>query len=355
MTTIYTDGRQGPPGPLAASVLDLDTLADLHTRTFVPGTLAYVQAPLNAYYSWSPDDTRTPDGSTVIAGRKGNWILHATQTGAVALSGNDGVVQLTNGVTIEQAQIAQEQLYPFSIQPSAAGSGAFQIATETALFNSTYDNVMHVGYNIFGQVAEEPRLAWSAEANYEQTPGQHCVEMHAQIFDPALPAFEFNRPFSTQYWRGDGRMFTALGYSDGGHGPATAQLVITEHSTNAVQVAWQTGQMILQPSSYQIIANNGLDIFSSGASSIIRLSAGTGNVCNAFLDSSLNEFYVQLEGVYAFAVESNLVSAQVPIAISEATAAPAAPEAGFVLYVDIADGNLKAIAASGKVTVLASP
>jgi hypothetical protein len=355
MPTIFTDGRQGPPGPLAASVTNLELLADLHSTTFVAGTLAYVQAPLDAYYSWSPEDTRTPDGSTVVAGRKGNWILHSTQTGAAALSGVGGVVPLANGVRIEQKQTAAELMIPFSIQPSEPGTGAFQIGTESILFNSTYDNVLHVGYNVFGQVADEPWIRWSLESNYEQTPGQHCVEMHAQILDPALPQFVFNRPFSTQYWRGDGRMFTALGYSDGGHGPGTGQLTITEASTDAEQVSWLTGEMLFQPANYQIIAGNGLTIHTLGAKSLLQFSAGNENKCNFFLDSSLSAFYVVLNGVYAFVVENNVVSAQVPIAISQATPAPAKPAAGFILYVDEADGMLKTIAASGKVTVLASP
>jgi hypothetical protein len=56
-----------------------------------------------------------------------------------------------------------------------------------------------------------------------------------------------------------------------------------------------------------------------------------------------------------FGLESASVASQGALALLQPIPAPHAPASGFVLYVDQADGRLKAIGPKGTVTVLASP
>jgi len=361
MGTIVTGGKQGPPGPVASSVTDLASLAALCTTTFVAGTLAFVQAPISSYYSWSPDDTQTPNGSTIVAGMNGNWLLSAAQTGAVALAGNDGAVPIPSGVTIVQSQLAHERMIPLLVQPSVPGAGAHCIALDSVQFHSTYDNVLHIGYNPFGTVSSQPRSMFTVEANYESVPGVITVEMHAQILDPAYPAYGLLRPFSAQYvlagsTSAQGRLVSGIQYSDGPGGPGTGYSLIAELSTGATQVKWLTGQMQLLPPNYEIVAYDGLTIQSSTNGSAIELLTGDGASQDAIvIDNTNHRSYFCQGSAAVFFVNSTNLNACVPVTLSTPAAAPAAPAAGFTLYVDEADGKLKAIAASGAVTVLASP
>jgi hypothetical protein len=361
MGTIVTDWKQGPPGPIASSVADLASLAALCTTTFVAGTLAFVQAPVSSYYSWSPADTETPNGSTIVAGMNGNWLLCAAQTGAVAMVGSDGVVALPSGVTIAQSQLAHERMVPLLLQPSVAGTGAHCIALDSVQFNSTFDNVMHVGYNPFGAVSSQPRSMFTVEANYESVPGVVTVEMHAQILDPAYPQYGLLRPFSAQYVLGSsssaqGRLVSGIQYSDGPGGPGTGYSLIAELSTGATQIKWLTGQTQILPANYEIIATNGLTIQSSTNGSAIELLTGDGASQDAIVIDNTNHrsYFLQGSSNVLFINSTNLNSC-VPVTLSTPAAAPPAPATGFTLYVDEADGKLKAIAASGTVTVLASP
>ena len=149
-------------------------------------------------------------------------------------------------------------------------------------------------------------------------------------------------------------MFTGLEYSDGGHPAGTGSLGIVETSTGTQQTIWVTGEMILPPTNYRILAANGLAISSLGANSTIQIGAGTGNANALVVDSANNRSVFQQGGRFVLLLNSTDLNACVPVTFSTPAAAPPPPPDGFTLYVDVADGKLKAIAASGTITVLAS-
>jgi hypothetical protein len=310
MATIYSTDRQGPPGPLAASVADLTALANLCTDTFVPGTLAYVAAPTAAYYAWAPNDARTPDGSTIIAGKGGNWILHAKEAGAVALAGENGSVPMPSGVTITQAQLDSEPIFPLSLQPSAPGAAAFGLRMDSTPFNSTYDNVLHLGYNV-AFTEPEPRALWSIETDYESTPGNQTVEMHAQVYETGYSG-GLIRPFSISYQRGSstapaaprGQLGLTFEYSDAGAGPGVGYLSINEHSTGAQQVKFMTGQMLFAPPRFQVNANDGMIVKSwlPGPNCVIELAAGANGDESLLVDGYNHRFAFEQQGAVVFQI-----------------------------------------------------
>jgi hypothetical protein len=64
--------------PTSATVANLIALAALPTTSYVLGTLAFVSSGSGSYYAFSPDDPSTPNGTTVVAGVGGNWLLAGT-------------------------------------------------------------------------------------------------------------------------------------------------------------------------------------------------------------------------------------------------------------------------------------
>ena len=71
-------GVQGPPGPVAASVVNAAALTATLTATFLAGTQAYVQSLKSTYY-YDPTSAATPDNVTVIAAQGGgNWVQVGT-------------------------------------------------------------------------------------------------------------------------------------------------------------------------------------------------------------------------------------------------------------------------------------
>jgi hypothetical protein len=64
--------------PITASVADLTALALLATGSYGIGVCAFVQAGAGSYFLWSPSDPSTPNGTTVVAGSGGNWLLAGT-------------------------------------------------------------------------------------------------------------------------------------------------------------------------------------------------------------------------------------------------------------------------------------
>jgi hypothetical protein len=114
--------------------------------------------------------------------------------------------------------------------------------------------------------------------------------------------------------------------------------------------------MQILPANYEIVAYDGLSIQSSLNGSWIELLTGDGASQDAFvIDNANHRSYFCQGSANVLFVNSTNLNACVPVTLSAPAAAPPAPGSGFTLYVDEADGKLKAIAASGTVTVLASP
>lgn len=90
-----------PPAPIVATVATLTALATQPTTGFSVGEVALVEASAGALYQWSPADPLTPNGTTIVAGVSGNWLLAATvgivvtAAAAALLAGSDqGVYDL---------------------------------------------------------------------------------------------------------------------------------------------------------------------------------------------------------------------------------------------------------------------
>lgn len=91
---------QAPPVPLEITVATLGALAALNTTPFSLGDIGFVQAGAGSWFAWSPGDTLTPNGTTIVAttggGPPGNWLLAGTVTititslAAATLSGFSG-------------------------------------------------------------------------------------------------------------------------------------------------------------------------------------------------------------------------------------------------------------------------
>ena len=94
--------QTSPPNAIVATVAGLAALASLAATGFTLGQYAFVQAGAGAYWAWSPGDTRTPDGKTIVASTApspapaGNWLLAPTvlvHIPAASLAGLVGISQ----------------------------------------------------------------------------------------------------------------------------------------------------------------------------------------------------------------------------------------------------------------------
>ena len=168
------------------------------------------------------------------------------------------------------SQISHETVTLWQIAPST--ETPYQMCLESFHFNSTWDNVLKYGFNVNTALsATQPSAYRTIEQDFEVSPGVHTIEAHMEINDPALRAGAY-RPWTCNYKVGVGTLVAGFQYSDlGGAGEVT----ILEASTAAIQVAWLTGQMQLQPNNYVIVATNGLTIESSSAGSAIEVLAGS--------------------------------------------------------------------------------
>lgn len=82
-------GLQGPPGPVSANVSSLASLATLpqNAASALAGTVVGytpIAGGQTTYYQWAPASTATPNGSTIVAGNGGNWLIWLGTTVSVA-------------------------------------------------------------------------------------------------------------------------------------------------------------------------------------------------------------------------------------------------------------------------------
>ncbi len=93
-TTGASLGQLGPSPTVSADIpivsatfASLSALASLPTTTYSLGTVAFVTASEGSYYGWSPLDPSTPNGTTIVAGSGGNWLLYGTVIVTLTASG----------------------------------------------------------------------------------------------------------------------------------------------------------------------------------------------------------------------------------------------------------------------------
>lgn len=70
-----------PPEPTVETFASLAAMAAFNASALTVGQLAIVTAGVGSFYQWSPGDTNTPNGTTIVAstgGTAGNWLLAVT-------------------------------------------------------------------------------------------------------------------------------------------------------------------------------------------------------------------------------------------------------------------------------------
>jgi hypothetical protein len=72
------------PTPVTYTPSTIAAMAALSTTGVAAGTIAFVQAALGSWFAWSPGDTNTPNGATIVTSTSGtvagNWLLMGTVT-----------------------------------------------------------------------------------------------------------------------------------------------------------------------------------------------------------------------------------------------------------------------------------
>ena len=138
-------GVQGPPGPVAASVVNAAALTATLTATFLAGTQAYVQSLKSTYY-YDPTSAATPDNVTVIAAQGGgNWVLvAATSAAAIPPGVTPFVFDPSSIVPGGLDGAAWRMLYP-SLAPTIRRFGGTDVHGYTTLVEVNKERTATVG------------------------------------------------------------------------------------------------------------------------------------------------------------------------------------------------------------------
>ena len=154
--------------------------------------------------------------------------------------------------------------------PAVPAFGAFIFA---GLFNTTFDYVQFYGSNP-SRTFIQPYTVLAIEQDFEPTPGVHQIECY---FESALFPGDVNsfvRPFGFVHWRtgpNANKVQPAIQY--------TSSLVITGGTSPApvLQLTVQDNTILVDPSTYNIIANGNFGINTLNAGRAALFAHGTGD------------------------------------------------------------------------------
>lgn len=304
-----------------------------------------------------------------VARPPGSQVMDAGPGSIVLPSGAS--VCLTQGGTL--AAPANEN--PLSIQPVDPTKAPFGVWLDGANFgwSQTIDVSMHVGYNCTGGIATEPQIRWSIEQDFEESPGVHYCEMHAQIYEPGVSR-GFVRPFTAYYIRGSGLMSSGNGFANGG------SYSVTEHDGDVERFRVdRNGAFVNASGSFSLtlyndhvgvdgraaalfLDENGLAAAAVGyyGPGATPTGVGTNVIASAGPDIAIVgcDFVPRIlidggtDNIQLFSFSKSFGGGAGVIAIANATTVPSAdPTGGGILFVQ--DGALMYRGSSGTVTMLA--
>jgi hypothetical protein len=250
---------QGPPGPLAASVVNPAALAALATTTFVAGTVAYVQS-LKTTFTLDPTSAATADNVYFIAAQGGgNWVSVRAVPSTFSLA-------LQQGGTVP----APTPEHLFSVQPTDTSKATYSLFIGGASFNGQWDTVFYLGYNADAANVSEPICRLNMEQNFETVPGTFYVEAY---FETGLSSAALVRPMGYVLNRSTGAVTTTLSYT------SPSFLAIQGGAVGATQqMRWTDGQCFIAPTGYSIQSNNGLTLANLAGTLTLQNAAGQFNV-----------------------------------------------------------------------------
>lgn len=203
----------------------------------------------------------------IIAGSSAIPLL---QQGQTAFMPSGSTLELVQGGTVNAPNAFE---FPLLTQPVDTNKAPFGLGLSAGKFNSTFDNVMHYGYNpqAISGGAGQWQCVLSIEQDYEGSPGVHFVEMYWALADQVGTfgsAFSQCRPFGMQWNRTNATVTTAI--NTWGNGT----LAISDTNTNYCSFAPTVLSFV--PANYAIQGANGLVV--SAAAGQVSASALNGTL-----------------------------------------------------------------------------